>query len=154
MRNSIVARTQGRAETAIGSTRPDTHRNTDPSHLAAGVPPESGPFIYSVASGLTVWQCGPSCRRSTRSRCVKRCCVRDIAAARRFTLSADEDLAGATILDKNVTEVRTAVAHGQMPATTLDDIMSALFYGKYDVSLSTTIIEFRSRYSDRQDAHC
>ena len=54
-----------------------------------------------------------------------------------------EDLAGTKdFLDKNVTEVRTAVAHGQMPATTLDDVMSAFYDGKYDVLLSTTIIEF------------
>ena len=53
-----------------------------------------------------------------------------------------EDLAGANdFLDKNVAEVRTAVAHGQMPATVLDDIMSAFYDGKYDVLLSTTIIE-------------
>ena len=53
-----------------------------------------------------------------------------------------EDLAGTKdFLDKNVTEVRTAVAHGQMPATTLDDVMSAFYDGKYDVLLSTTIIE-------------
>ena len=36
---------------------------------------------------------------------------------------------------------RVAVAHGQMPATTLEDIMSAFYDGKYDVLLSTTIIE-------------
>jgi transcription-repair coupling factor (superfamily II helicase) len=53
-----------------------------------------------------------------------------------------EDLAGEkNFLDKNVPEVRVAVAHGQMPATTLDDIMSAFYDGKYDVLLSTTIIE-------------
>jgi transcription-repair coupling factor (superfamily II helicase) len=53
-----------------------------------------------------------------------------------------EDLAGAReFLDKNVPEVRVAVAHGQMPPTTLDDIMSAFYDGKYDVLLSTTIIE-------------
>ncbi|MGI8526017.1 MAG: transcription-repair coupling factor [Pseudolabrys sp.] len=53
-----------------------------------------------------------------------------------------EDLAGAKkFLDKNVPEVRVAVAHGQMPPTTLDDIMSAFYDGKYDVLLSTTIIE-------------
>ncbi len=44
-------------------------------------------------------------------------------------------------LDKNVPEVRVAVAHGQMPPTVLDDIMSAFYDGKYDVLLSTTIIE-------------
>ena len=53
-----------------------------------------------------------------------------------------EDLAGAKdFLDKNIPEVRVAVAHGQMPATVLDDIMSAFYDGKYDVLLSTTIIE-------------
>jgi transcription-repair coupling factor (superfamily II helicase) len=53
-----------------------------------------------------------------------------------------EDLAGAKdFLDKQVPEVRVAVAHGQMPPTVLDDIMSAFYDGKYDVLLSTTIIE-------------
>ena len=53
-----------------------------------------------------------------------------------------EDLAGAKdFLDKNIPEVRVTVAHGQMPATSLDDIMSAFYDGKYDVLLSTTIIE-------------
>ncbi|HEY0224087.1 MAG TPA: transcription-repair coupling factor [Pseudolabrys sp.] len=53
-----------------------------------------------------------------------------------------EDLAGAKdFLDKNIPEVRVCVAHGQMPPTVLDDIMSAFYDGKYDVLLSTTIIE-------------
>ncbi|HYY36623.1 MAG TPA: transcription-repair coupling factor, partial [Xanthobacteraceae bacterium] len=53
-----------------------------------------------------------------------------------------EDLAGAKeFLDKHVPEARVAVAHGQMPATVLDDIMSAFYDGKYDLLLSTTIIE-------------
>jgi transcription-repair coupling factor (superfamily II helicase) len=53
-----------------------------------------------------------------------------------------EDLAGAKdFISKNIPEVRVAVAHGQMPATVLDDIMSAFYDGKYDVLLSTTIIE-------------
>jgi transcription-repair coupling factor (superfamily II helicase) len=53
-----------------------------------------------------------------------------------------EDLAGGKeFLDKNVPEVRVAVAHGQMPSGTLDDIMTAFYDGKYDVLLSTTIIE-------------
>ncbi|HVV63400.1 MAG TPA: TRCF domain-containing protein, partial [Pseudolabrys sp.] len=53
-----------------------------------------------------------------------------------------EDLAGAKdFLDKNVPEVRVAVAHGQMPPAVLDDIMSAFYDGKYDALLSTTIIE-------------
>jgi transcription-repair coupling factor (superfamily II helicase) len=53
-----------------------------------------------------------------------------------------EDIAGAKeFLDKNVPEVRVAVAHGQMPSQVLEDIMSAFYDGKYDVLLSTTIIE-------------
>ncbi|HET9716485.1 MAG TPA: transcription-repair coupling factor [Pseudolabrys sp.] len=53
-----------------------------------------------------------------------------------------EDLPGAKeFLDKTVPEVRVAVAHGRMSASVLDDIMSAFYDGKYDVLLSTTIIE-------------
>jgi transcription-repair coupling factor (superfamily II helicase) len=53
-----------------------------------------------------------------------------------------EDLAEAkAFLDKHVPEVRVAVAHGQMPPTVLEDIMSAFYDGKFDVLLSTTIIE-------------
>ncbi len=53
-----------------------------------------------------------------------------------------EDLADAkAFLDKNVPEVRVAVAHGQMPSAVLEDIMAAFYDGKFDVLLSTTIIE-------------
>jgi transcription-repair coupling factor (superfamily II helicase) len=53
-----------------------------------------------------------------------------------------EDLAGAkTFLDTSVPEVRVAVAHGQMRPTVLEDIMTAFYEGKYDVLLSTSIIE-------------
>jgi transcription-repair coupling factor (superfamily II helicase) len=53
-----------------------------------------------------------------------------------------EDLAEAKdFLDKNVPEVHVAVAHGQMPSGVLEDVMSAFYDGKYDVLLSTTIIE-------------
>jgi transcription-repair coupling factor (superfamily II helicase) len=53
-----------------------------------------------------------------------------------------EDLAGVKdYLDKNVPEARVAVAHGQMPPTALEDVMAAFYDGKYDVLLSTTIIE-------------
>src|SRR5262245_3857353 len=44
-------------------------------------------------------------------------------------------------LDQNVPEARVTVAHGQMPPTILEDIMSAFYDGKYDILLSTTIIE-------------
>jgi transcription-repair coupling factor (superfamily II helicase) len=53
-----------------------------------------------------------------------------------------EDIAGAKeFLDKNVPEVRVAVAHGQMPSTMLEDVMSAFYDGKFDVLLSTAIVE-------------
>jgi len=53
-----------------------------------------------------------------------------------------EDLADAkSFLDRTVPEVRVAVAHGQMPAAVLEDIMAAFYDGKFDVLLSTTIIE-------------
>ncbi len=53
-----------------------------------------------------------------------------------------EDLAGVKdFLDKNVPEMKVAVAHGQMAPTMIEDIMSAFYDGKYDILLSTTIIE-------------
>jgi transcription-repair coupling factor (superfamily II helicase) len=53
-----------------------------------------------------------------------------------------EDLPEAKeFLDENAPEVRTATAHGQMPARQLDDVMSAFYDGKYDLLLSTAIIE-------------
>jgi transcription-repair coupling factor (superfamily II helicase) len=53
-----------------------------------------------------------------------------------------EDIAGVKdFLDKQVPEMRVAVAHGQMPPTVLEDIMSAFYDGKYDVLLSTAIVE-------------
>jgi transcription-repair coupling factor (superfamily II helicase) len=59
-----------------------------------------------------------------------------------FVCPRIEDLAGIKeFLEKNVPEVHFAVAHGQMPPTVLEDIMSAFYDGKYDVLVSTTIIE-------------
>ena len=53
-----------------------------------------------------------------------------------------EDIAGAKeFLDKTVPEVRVAVAHGQMPSAMLEDVMSAFYDGKFDVLLSTAIVE-------------
>ncbi|WP_022721952.1 transcription-repair coupling factor, partial [Rhodopseudomonas sp. B29] len=53
-----------------------------------------------------------------------------------------EDLAEIKdFLDKHVPEMKVAVAHGQMPATVIEDIMSAFYDGKYDILLSTTIVE-------------
>ncbi|CAN0348208.1 unnamed protein product [Scytosiphon promiscuus] len=44
-------------------------------------------------------------------------------------------------LHDNVPEVSYIVAHGQMAAGELEDIMTAFYEGKYDVLLSTTIVE-------------
>jgi transcription-repair coupling factor (superfamily II helicase) len=53
-----------------------------------------------------------------------------------------EDLAEArAFLDQNIPEAKVTVAHGQMPPTALEDVMSAFYDGKYDVLLSTAIIE-------------
>jgi len=37
--------------------------------------------------------------------------------------------------------MKVAVAHGQMPPTVIEDIMSAFYDGKFDILLSTTIVE-------------
>ena len=44
-------------------------------------------------------------------------------------------------LRTSVPEVKYVIAHGQMAAGALDDIMSAFYDGQYDVLLSTSIIE-------------
>ncbi len=44
-------------------------------------------------------------------------------------------------LAREVPEVSVVVAHGQMPPTQLEDVMNAFYDGKYDVLLSTSIVE-------------
>ncbi|HEU4987921.1 MAG TPA: transcription-repair coupling factor, partial [Rhizobiaceae bacterium] len=44
-------------------------------------------------------------------------------------------------LSESVPELKVATAHGQLPAGELDDIMNAFYDGRYDVLLSTTIVE-------------
>ncbi|SMD04116.1 transcription-repair coupling factor [Fulvimarina manganoxydans] len=52
------------------------------------------------------------------------------------------DLSGVKdFLDEHVPELKVAIAHGQMAAGELDDIMNAFYEGQYDVLLSTTIVE-------------
>lgn len=52
------------------------------------------------------------------------------------------DLAGvAEFLDESVPEIRYKVAHGQMAGGELEDIMNAFYEGKFDVLVSTTIVE-------------
>jgi transcription-repair coupling factor (superfamily II helicase) len=40
-----------------------------------------------------------------------------------------------------VPEIKIAVAHGRMPASELEDVMSAFYDGKFDLLLSTNIVE-------------
>ncbi len=52
------------------------------------------------------------------------------------------DLAGRREwLEGHMPELKVAVAHGQMPASQLEDVMNAFYDGRYDVLLSTTIVE-------------
>ncbi|MEM1317262.1 MAG: transcription-repair coupling factor, partial [Pseudomonadota bacterium] len=44
-------------------------------------------------------------------------------------------------LAEHVPELKVAVAHGQMPPGELEDVMNAFYEGRYDVLLSTTIVE-------------
>jgi transcription-repair coupling factor (superfamily II helicase) len=46
-----------------------------------------------------------------------------------------------TFLDRQVPECKVAVAHGQMAAGQLEDVMTAFYEGKFDILLSTTIVE-------------
>ncbi|MCW5750362.1 MAG: transcription-repair coupling factor, partial [Alphaproteobacteria bacterium] len=53
-----------------------------------------------------------------------------------------EDLSGsADFLKNHVPEVKFAVAHGQMAASDLEQVMTAFYEGQYDVLLSTNIVE-------------
>ncbi|MGA3302651.1 MAG: transcription-repair coupling factor [Methylovirgula sp.] len=47
----------------------------------------------------------------------------------------------ATFLRTNVPEARYVIAHGQLPPTELEERMAAFYDGKYDILLSTAIIE-------------
>jgi transcription-repair coupling factor (superfamily II helicase) len=53
-----------------------------------------------------------------------------------------EDLAEVkSFLDREMPEAKVAIAHGQMAAGQLEDVMTAFYEGKYDILLSTTIVE-------------
>ena len=53
-----------------------------------------------------------------------------------------DDIADAqAFLAQHVPEAKVGVAHGQMSATALEDVMTAFYEGKYDILLSTAIVE-------------
>ena len=59
-----------------------------------------------------------------------------------FVCPRIEDLdEAAAFLRENVPEAKFVIAHGQMSASELEDKMSAFYDGKYDILLSTTIVE-------------
>ena len=58
----------------------------------------------------------------------------------------------AEFLREQVPEVSFVIANGQMPPGELDDIMNNFYDGKFDVLLSTTIVEIRPRHPQRQYA--
>lgn len=47
----------------------------------------------------------------------------------------------ARFLKEDVPEVKSIIGHGQMTPSTLEDVMTAFYEGRYDVLLSTTIVE-------------
>ncbi|WP_020401201.1 transcription-repair coupling factor [Kordiimonas gwangyangensis] len=47
----------------------------------------------------------------------------------------------ATFLKEHVPEVKFVIGHGQMAPSAIEDVMTAFYEGRYDVLLSTTIIE-------------
>ena len=50
-------------------------------------------------------------------------------------------------LREQVPEVKFVVGHGQMPPTQIEDVMSAFYDGRYDVLLSTSIVEVQASTS-------
>ena len=137
-------RAQGAAEAAARRRAcADADRDADPAHLAAGADRRARAVDHRHAAGRPAG--GAHLRLAVRSAswCARRCCASAIAAARP-SMSARASTTSPSakdFLDKNVPEVRVAVAHGQMPPTELEDIMTAFYDGKYDVLLSTTIVE-------------
>jgi len=63
------------------------------------------------------------------------------AGGEHVTVAIEDIAARKQFLEKYIPEVKVGVAHGQMPARELEDIMSAFYDGKFDVLLSTTIVE-------------
>ena len=137
-------RPQGAAQAAPRrSACAHAHRHADPAHACSWRCPacancRSSPPRRSIGS-----RCAPSCRRSTRSWCARRCCANTIAAASPST-SARASRISPTPRPSSTRPCRrcaVAVAHGQMPSAVLEDVMTAFYDGKFDVLLSTTIVE-------------
>ena len=59
------------------------YRDADPAHACNWRSPACAISRSSPRRRSTGWRCAPSSRRSIRSSCARRCCARNIAAARR-----------------------------------------------------------------------
>ena len=60
----------------------------------------------------------------------------------------------ASKLAELVPEARIAVAHGQMNEHALEQVILDFWERRFDVLVSTTIVESSARYPERQHAHC
>ena len=123
--------------------RADPDRDADPAHAADGDVGPARPVASSRPRRSTAWRSAPTSRRGTRSWCARRCCASIIAAGR----ASSSCRASPTCpnieewLREQVPEVKAVTAHGQMSATQVEERMSAFYDRKYDVLLSTTIVE-------------
>ena len=85
----------------------------------------------------------PTSRRGTRSWFARRCCASIIAAGRASSSCRASPICPTSRngCASEVPEVKAVTAHGQMSATEVEERMSAFYDRKYDVLLSTTIVE-------------
>ena len=136
-------RAQGKAQGAArGSACADADRDAYSAHAATGAHRRARSVHHCIAAGRSSG--GADFVSPFDPITVREALLREKYRGGQafYVCPRIEDLAGAKdFLDKNIPEIRVAVAHGQMPPTVLDDIMSAFYDGKYDVLLSTTIIE-------------
>ena len=124
-------------------TRSDAERHSDSAHPATGADRRARPLDHRFAAGRSAR--GPHLRGAARSFDDPRGAAARTLSRRPgfYVVPRVSDLAEVKdFLDKHVPEMKVAVAHGQMPPTVIEDIISAFYDGKYDVLLSTTIVEF------------
>ena len=142
----------------LKALRADVHVLT----LTATPIPRTLQMAMSGLRELSVIQTPPVDRLAVRtyvtpwdpSSSARRCCASIIAAARASSSSPRiADLPDMEEwLREEVPEVKAVTAHGQMSATEVEERMSAFYDRKYDVLLSTTIVESGLDIPSRQHA--
>ena len=135
---------QGAAEGAARRRpRADPDRDADPAHAADG---DVGP-ARAVASSRprrsTGSRCAPTSCPGTRWWSARRCCANIIAAARASSSCRASPTCPTSrnSCARRCPRSRYVVAHGQMAPTEVEERMRAFYDRKYDVLLSTTIVE-------------